>query len=62
MTLTEQYDTKVNRFKAFNPDERHILLTLLTEHCNAVSGIAAGEHRVSAYLLAVERLEAEAQL
>jgi hypothetical protein len=50
-----------DRFKAFNPDERLILLTLLQEHCNAVSQIAAGEHRVSAYLLAIERLEAEAQ-
>ena len=55
---------RVNRFKAFNPDERHILQTLLQEHANTVGQIAYGagvEHRVAAYLLAVEELEAEAQ-
>jgi hypothetical protein len=50
-----------NRFGAFNPEERSILLVLLQERANAVSQIASGEHRVSAYLLAIERLEAEAQ-
>ena len=59
--MSDRTKKNTNRFSAFNPDERHILETLLQEHRNAVSVIAAGEHRVAAYLVAVERLEAEAR-
>ena len=49
-----------NRFAAFNPDEREIMRVLLQEHSNTVSQCAiALDVRVSAYLLAIEELEAE---
>lgn len=49
-----------NRFAAFNPDEREIIRCLLQEHGNTVSQCAiALDVRVSAYLLAIEELEAE---
>lgn len=50
----------VNRFAAFNPDEREIMRVLLQEHSNTVSQCAiALDVRVAAYLLAIEELEAE---
>ena len=54
--------TETNRFAAFNPEERNVLLTLLQCHANTVSQIAArSEFRVAKYLLMIEELEHEAQ-
>ena len=51
----------MNRFDAFNPEEREILRVLLTNHVNTVSEISvAVEVRTSEYTLLIERLEREA--
>lgn len=53
---------KVNRFAAFNPDERVILGTLLQDHANTVSVISQsveGAIDIHAYLATIEALENE---
>jgi len=51
---------EASRFSAFNPTERIILHTLLSEHANTVSQNAATcEIGVGSYLAVIEALEAE---
>jgi hypothetical protein len=53
---------KPSRFKAFNPEERLILETLLQDHANSVSVISAsveGAIDIHAYLATIEALENE---
>ncbi len=59
----ERYRGQANRFAAFNPEERQIMLALLESHLNAVSSIGlTTEVRVAGYLAKLEALEAECKL